>query len=289
MHELYTQIFSTRNNKSPGPDGFANEFFKFFWKELNKPLLQLMNNFLNLEHIPESFLLGIITCIPKGNKARNNLKNWRPITLLNSLYKFYSGILANRIKQFLPKLIGESQKGFVQNRFIGENTVLTLDILNETKLNDKEGLMILVDFEKAFDSISWEYISKTLQAFNFTKKTIAIIKSLQNDSKSKILQNGHLSDFINLGRGCRQGDPISPYLFVLAVELLGKTFREHNDISGIKICGKEHRISQFADDTTLFMKYPSGHCTYNVRTLYVHCTNRTYNVRTLYVQCPLGL
>ena len=97
---------------------FTNEFFKTIWNEL--------------KHIPESFLLGIIICIPKGNKARNNLKNWRPFTLLNSLYKFYSEIWAIRIKFHLPKLIGESQKGFVQERFIGENTVLTLDILNET-------------------------------------------------------------------------------------------------------------------------------------------------------------
>ena len=87
------------------------------------------------------------------------------------------------------------------------------------------------------------------------KKTISIIKSLQENSKSKILQNSHLSDQIVLGRGCRQGDPISPYLFVLAVELLGEAFRKHKDLDGIKICGKEQRISQFADDTTLFMKY----------------------------------
>ena len=176
--------------------------------------------------------------------------------MLNSLYKFYSGILANRIKKFLPKLIGESQKGFVQNRFIGENTVLTLDILNETKLIGEDGLMILVDFEQAFDSISWEYISKILKIFNFSKKIIiAIIKSLQQNSKSKIVQNGHLSETINLGRGCRQGDPISPYLFVLAVELLGETFRENTEIVGITIHGQEQKISQFADDTTLFMKY----------------------------------
>ena len=87
------------------------------------------------------------------------------------------------------------------------------------------------------------------------KKTISIIKSLQANSKSKVLQNGHLSDQIVLGRGCRQGDPISPYLFVLAVELLGEALRKHKDLDGIKICGKEQRISQFADDTTLFMKY----------------------------------
>ena len=152
-------------------------------------------------------------------------------------------------------MIGERQKGFVQDRFIGENTVLIVDILNETKLIGDIGLMILVDFEKAFNSISWEYISKILKTFNFNNKTISVIKSLQTNSKSKILQNGHLSDLIFMGRGCRQGDPISPYLFVLAVELLGETVRAHEEISGISTCGKELKISQFADNTTLFMRH----------------------------------
>ena len=115
--------------------------------------------------------------------------------------------------------------------------------------------MILVDFEKAFDAISWEYISKILKIFNFSQKTISIVKSLQKNSKSKILQNGHLSETIALGRGCRQGDPISPYFFVLAVELMGEAFRSHPEMSGTIVHGKEHKISQFADDTTLFMKF----------------------------------
>ena len=114
--------------------------------------------------------------------------------------------------------------------------------------------MILVDFEKAFDAISWEYISKILNILNFSENPISLIKSLQLNSKSKILQNGHLSDNIILGRGCRQGDPISLYLFVLAIELLSETIREYEGIRGILVRGQEHRISQFADNTTLFMR-----------------------------------
>ena len=104
--------------------------------------------------------------------------------------------------------------------------------------------MILVNLKKAFDTISWEYIYKILKSFNLSEKTMLIIKSLQKNSKSKILQNGHPSEIIKLGRGCGH--------LVLAVELLKESIRKHDEIKGITICGKEQRISQFADDTTLF-------------------------------------
>ena len=253
--EFRKQVFNSASNKSPGPDGFTNEFYKAFWFKIKILLLNLVNHFFKEKSISQNHLMGIITCIPKGDKLRNNLKNWRPITLLNSIYKFYSGIWANRIKKHLPKLIGKNQTGFVQNRFIGENTRLTLDILNESKFENSSGLLILVDFEKAFDSISWEFITKILQLFNFSEKTIQVIQSLQKNSLSKIIQNGHPSGIIKLFRGCRQGDPISPYIFVLAVELLGTAFRAHKYIEGYKIRDREHRISQFADDTTLFISY----------------------------------
>ena len=103
--------------------------------------------------------------------------------------------------------------------------------------------MILLDYEKAFDSLSWEYNYKILKTFNYSKTLIALIKSLQKNSKSKILQNSHLSETFLGGRGCRQGDPISQYLFVLAVELLGKTFRANTEIVGITIHVKEQKIS----------------------------------------------
>ena len=136
LDELHTIIEKSENNKSPGPDGYSNEFFKIFWPSIKIILLQLLNSYREKNKINPAQLEGIITCIPKGGKIRNNLKNWRPITLLNSIYKFFSAIIANRIKKVLPNLIHHDQKGFINGRFIGENSRLTYDIINECELQN---------------------------------------------------------------------------------------------------------------------------------------------------------
>ena len=121
----------------------------------------MLNHYRENNAINPSQLEGTITCIPKGGKIRNNLKNWRPITLLNSINKFYLSIIAERIKVILPKIIHTDQKGFIKGRFIGENTRLTYDIIEECNRRKIDGLIILIDFEKAFNSISWDFLSKT--------------------------------------------------------------------------------------------------------------------------------
>ena len=108
---------------------------------------------------------GIITCIPKGDKPRHFLKNWRSITLLNVIYKIASGCIANRLKSVLPKLISSDQTGFISGRYIGENTRLIYDIMDHVDKEYIPGLLLIVDFEKAFDSISWEFIADVLDFF----------------------------------------------------------------------------------------------------------------------------
>ena len=110
---------------------------------------------------------GIITCLPKPNKSRENLKNWRPISLLNVIYKMASAVISNRLKLVLHNLIHEGQKGFIAGRFIGENIRLIYDVLFETKNQNIPGLLLSIDFKKAFDMVSWKFISKTLNYFNF--------------------------------------------------------------------------------------------------------------------------
>lgn len=109
--------------------------------------------------------LSIITCIPKAGKPKQFLKNWRPISLLNIVYKLASGCIAERIKTVLDKLINRDQTGFLKGRFIGENIRLVYDIMHFTEYNDIPGLLMLIDFEKAFDSISWNFIYKALEFF----------------------------------------------------------------------------------------------------------------------------
>ena len=196
---------------------------------------------------------GIITCIPKPNKPRINLKNWRPISLLNVIYKLASAVISNRLKTVLDKVIHENQKGFIAGRFLGENVRLIYDVLFESKKQNIPGLLLSIDFEKAFDTVSWKFISKVLDYFNFGRSIKTWISLFQNGAESCILQNGFMSDFFYLKRGCRQGDPISPYIFILCAEILGKMIRNNKDIKGIHINNKEFKLSQYADDTQLLL------------------------------------
>ena len=108
---------------------------------------------------------GIITLIPKGDKDKNYIKNWRPLTLLNTIYKLVSGCIAERIKPCLDTIIHGDQKGFVSGRYIGETVRTTYDMIEWAKTNNKTGIILLLDFEKAYDSLSFKYIKKCLIFF----------------------------------------------------------------------------------------------------------------------------
>ena len=152
-----------KNEKSPGLDGFTVDFFKFFWIDIGVFVLRSINYGYRTGSLTVTPKQGIITCLPKPNKCRYNLKNWRPIPLLNVVYKMASAVIANRLKSTLDELIHENQKGFISGRFIGENTRLIYDVLFETKNRNLQGLIISIDFEKAFDTVSWKFIEKNIK------------------------------------------------------------------------------------------------------------------------------
>lgn len=242
-----------KNNKSPGSDGFTVEFFKFFWKDLKLFILNAINFIFLKKELPISQRLGIISCLPKGDKPRQYLKNWRPITLLNVLYKLISGCISYRIKSTLDYIISDTQTGFLKGRYIGENTRIIYDLMSFTENENIPGLLVLIDFEKAFDSVSWSFIYKALEYFGFGNNIINWIKILNKDFKASVLQCGFLSEQFKIQRGCRQGDPVAPYLFLICAEILSILIKQNFDIRGIIVNGNEHKISQYADDTSLIL------------------------------------
>lgn len=251
--ELAEALQNMKNSKTPGSDGFTAEFFKFFWVDLNSYILKSLNFAYRTGSLSITQKQGIITCLPKPDKSPFYLKNWRPISLLNVVYKLASSVIASRLKTVLQKIIHTDQKGFIAGRFIGENVRLIYDILFETKQNEIPGLLLSIDFQQAFDSVSWKFIHKTLEYFNFGPSFKKWITVFLSGAESCILQNGHMTEYFSLQRGCRQGDPISPYIFILCAEVLGHMIRQNNTISGIIINGNQFKLSQYADDTQMFL------------------------------------
>ena len=165
--EALKALKNMSNNKSPGSDGFTVEFYKFFWCDLGHFLIKSINYGYNLGELSSTQKEGIITCLPKGDKPKQYLKNWRPITLLNVSYKIASACIANRLKTVLPFLINNDQTGFLSGRYIGENIRTIYDLLSHTEKNNVPALLLLIDFEKAFDSVAWSFIHKVLFFFKF--------------------------------------------------------------------------------------------------------------------------
>ena len=174
--------------------------------------------------------------------------------MLNIVYKIGSTCIANRMKRVLPYIINEDQSGFLKGRSLCDNIRLIYDVIDYLKTKKLPGLLLCLDFEKAFDSLDWKFMQKTLLAFGFEKDICKWVFTFYNDIKSAVSINGQISQWFNIKRGCRQGDPISPYLFILCVEILADMIRQNNNIQGIHINGTEHKISQFADDTEIILK-----------------------------------
>ena len=242
-----------KNGKSPGSDGFTVEFYKFFWNDIKTLLIDSFNYAFTHGELSLDQKRGILTLIPKKDKSRLLLKNWRPISLLNTDYKILTKALAKQIKRVLPSIINRDQTGYLKGRYIGENIRTVSDLIEYTSLKQMPGIILLIDFEKAFDTINWTFILKSLELFNFGPNLMHWIKVLYTSINSCVLNNGNASNFFTLERGIRQGCPVSPYLFIIAVEIMAIAIRSNKEIHGIKINNTEFKLSQLADDTTMFL------------------------------------
>lgn len=256
IEEIVGVIKHLPTSKAPGLDGFTSEFYKSFSQELAPLLLNTYNESFNRKILPPSLSEAIITVILKKDKDPSDCKNYRPISLTSYDGKILSKILANRLDRIVTSLIHSDQVGFMRLRSSTDNIRRLIDIMWAVRESQVPLTAISLDAEKAFDRVEWEYLFATLECYGFSDKFITWIRLIYTHPTACVLTNGLMGPSFELGRGTRQGDPLSPLLFALALEPLAIAIRKDRNFPGINIGHSCHKLMLYADDILLFVSDP---------------------------------
>ena len=187
-----------KSNKSLGIDRLPTEFYKIFWNDIKHILFEFFNFSIYSGKLSISQRQGVILLLPKPDKDPQYLKNWRPIT---TDFKILSSTIASRLKNKLQNLIHTDQKGFLKWRYNGENVRNVINIIDYIEKENTPGIILTIDYIKAFDKIEWNFIFKTLKYFNFDNAFINLVKLLYTDINSCCVNNGWSTQFFSLSRG----------------------------------------------------------------------------------------
>ena len=206
------------------------------------------------ESLPEGQTDSFLT---KERKDKTLIKNLRPLTLLNTLYKIASGILAEKIKSVLPSIISKDQYGFMAGKQAADLIELTREVIEDANTSRKNLSIFAIDFSGAFDNVSYKAIIDSLYRRGFGREFTTRIAALLTGNKSRIMVNGRYKNAINIEKSCRQGDPISPYLFIIVLDQLLDKINHAKSLKGyeLRLGNKTIKIKSaaFADDCYTFL------------------------------------
>lgn len=256
LEEILSCISLMQSNKTPGPDGFPVEFYKKFSTKLAPLLLDVFNYSVQQGVLPPTLNQAVISLILKKDKDPKLCSSYRPISLLNNDVKLLAKVQARRLETCLPSIISEDQTGFILGRQLSSSVRRLLNVLLSPSLSPTPELVISLDAEKAFDRVEWHYLFAVLQKFGFGPNFISWIRLLYSAPSASVKTNSDVSPPFSLTRGCRQGCPLSPLLFALAIEPLSIALKCSTLFSGIHRGGIEHRVALYADDLLLFVQDP---------------------------------
>ena len=241
--------------KAPGTDGIPAEFYQELWEDIEPDIISFALESIEQANISEELNVSKIALLPK-TEDRSRIPNFRPISLLNTLYKLVAKIYANRMKPLLHHWILLSQTGFVPNQCILDNLFLAFESIEWALESNQDMSMLLIDFEKAYDRVSWTFLRQTMSKVGFSVTWIRQVMSLSLTASATIIVNGEQSQPFKLQRYVRQGCPLAPYLFLLTVDVLGQML-QHPDCHVKGLCLPDNSFitnHMFADDTLLLLE-----------------------------------
>ena len=260
VEECTVVLNKMKQNTSPGYDGLNTEFYQVFWEDIKNMVVNSLNESLETGRLSTTQRRGVITLLPKGAYTGvPSLNDFRPISLTCCDYKIGAAVLANRLQKVINSIVNSDQTGYIKGRGTYQNIRLLDDIIWYLNVNSLPGALIALDFSKAFDSLSKEFMLEILKKYNFGPEFISWITVLNCDTQSCVTNDGWQTGWFNLECGIRQGCPLSALLFVLSVEICSCNLRQEEDIKGIVTLfpGEEKytniKLSQYADDLTLIL------------------------------------
>ncbi|XP_026410423.1 uncharacterized protein LOC113305622 [Papaver somniferum] len=255
--EYFAAIKLLGKHKAPGPDGFPISFYTLCWDILKEDFLNILKEMQERNFFDWRLKNNFVALIPKKD-CIEEIKNLRPISLVHGAYKVVSKILVERFKLTLPTIISSQQSAFVNKRQILDGVLITNELIDSRIISGKPGLLCKVDFEKAFDHVTWNFSDDMFKLMGFGEIWRNWIRCCVEYVRFSVLVNGSAAGYFKSNKGIRQGDPISPFVFLLVGEALTfmiKKTQEEGLLSGFQAKSDGTVIShlQFSDDTLIFL------------------------------------
>uniref|UniRef100_A0A8C5LT99 Reverse transcriptase domain-containing protein n=1 Tax=Leptobrachium leishanense TaxID=445787 RepID=A0A8C5LT99_9ANUR len=251
--EIAAALKSTKNGKSPGPDGLPAEYYREFRNLLIPHMVSTFNAVTAETPFHPQTLCATIAVLPKPGKDPAECTSYRPISLLNCDIKILARILADRLKQFLPGLVHPDQVGFIPGREARDGTQRAINAVAAARRSGQRLLLLSTDAEKAFDRVLWPFLFQTLRTLGLGSGFLTWVQALYTLPTARIKVNGALSASFPISNGTRQGCPLSPLLFALSLEPFLEGVRRNPTIPGLQGVNRSHKVTAYADDLLFFL------------------------------------